>query len=159
MYRAPAEASPLVVITCGNRVVAHDRRTGNAIWELVLDENNVHNGCARCIVEGERVVVASTGPGKGGWSNVTDAAVTCVDYRTGRRIWEQRIHTGLNAVNVVPSLLIEGGQVIVTVGGTVCAMSLEDGAPHWQQPLRLTAMTTTTCGIAVPGQAVYSDRS
>lgn len=158
MYRAPVDLSPLVVVTCGNRIVAHDRRTGNAIWELVLDAINVHNGCVRCAVEGERVVVASTGPQEGVWSAVAEAIVTCVDYRTGQKLWEQRIHTGLNSVQVVPSLLIEAGQVLVTAGAQLCAMSLEDGAPHWSQPLRTATVTTTTCGLAVPGHAVYTDR-
>lgn len=159
MYRAPAEASPLVVVTCANRVVAHDRHTGHAVWELVLHENAVHNGCVRCVVEGERVVVTSTGPHKSTFNTEAEAVVTCVDYRTGRLLWEQRIHTGLTSVLVVPSLLVDGGQVLVTTGNKLCAMSLEDGTPHWSQPLRATIATSTTCGLAVPGHATQSDRS
>lgn len=159
MYRAATEPAPFVVISRASRVVAHDRRTGTPVWELVLDESNIHSGPVRCAIEGERVIIASTGPKQSAWNPTAEGVVTCVDYRTGRVLWEQRIPTGLSVVLVVPTMLIEGGQVIVTAGASACAMSLHDGTPQWSQTLPTATVTTTTCGIAIPGQAIYSDRS
>lgn len=158
MYRAAAEPSPLVLVTAGNTVVAHDRRSGMPVWELVVDEVNIHHGGARCAIEAERVIVVAVGPQESSWSSVSEAIVTCLDYRTGAALWERRIHTGRNAAQVSPSVLIEAGQVLVVAGGQLCAMSLDDGHPQWAQPVRTSTITSTSSGLAVPGVSVPPDR-
>lgn len=158
MYRSAPTSSPLLVVTHGNRVVAHDRHTGAAVWELVTNEQNRAHCGVRTTITGDRVIVASAGPIQGSWTADAPAMITCLDYATGTPLWERSIDAGLNVGHVSPTVLIDGGQVLVTTGHRVCAFALADGTPQWQAPMRSEAHESIPAGLALPDLTVHADR-
>lgn len=147
MYRSVATTRPLVVVTHQNLVIAYDRRTGAEVWKfgaLLL------HGRARTTIADDRVLVAVPGIVKFGLvtASKTGLVLTCLDYATGRTMWQQSVE----AATVSPSVLVEGDQVLVSTN-RLCAFALADGTPQWQTATGATHST----GLALPDFTVHAD--
>lgn len=84
--------------------------------------------------------------------------ITCLDYASGRPLWEHRIAAEQNVAHVSPSVLVDDGQVLVGSGRQLFGFSLEDGTPQWSAPFRSGANGALGCGLALPDLTVHADR-
>lgn len=157
MYRAPAPPSPLVIVSTGNRVVAHDRQTGEPVWEFITSKSNVRGGL-RSIVEGAQVLVFAVGDMEGTWSADAPLVISCLDYVSGTPRWERTIPTATNVAHVASTALIDGNQILVVCANQLLAFALHDGTPQWSQPLRTEADSSVPAGLAIPGATAHADR-
>ena len=158
MYRAPAPPSPLVLVTTGNRIVAHDRTTGAPVWELLTARINTTHGGVRGLVEGDRVYVFSAGETEGGWSANAPLVITCLEYASGTPLWERVVELGANVAFVTPTVLLDGGQILVVCANRLLAFSPEDGTPQWAQPVRTEAQIGSPAGLCIRGATAHADR-
>jgi outer membrane protein assembly factor BamB len=155
VYRNSPSASPLVLFILGNKVEACDRRTGAGVWQYQASgDGAAFRVPIRCVVEEDRVVVASMGYPTGSWSGNAKPVTACLEYLTGRLLWrvELPIETSPEFANA--SVLVDAGQIMIACAGSMFAMSLADGTPQWQRRGHAHAMLA---GLAIPGKDVQID--
>ncbi|AKT39606.1 uncharacterized protein CMC5_037550 [Chondromyces crocatus] len=137
MYRDPPSDAPLVLTAINGVVVAYDRLSGRQVWRFQATLQGVEHAPTLCVVEGQRVVSVSAKEVRTAMLSWTAAAeVNCLDYLTGGRLWTCDA-VGEKGIGLyTATLLVSGGQVLVTQGTQLFAFSLLNGTLQWQQPLR-----------------------
>ncbi|AKT43591.1 PQQ-binding-like beta-propeller repeat protein [Chondromyces crocatus] len=161
MYREPPAQSPLVITALNGVLVAHDRMTGRPAWRFEATRTSAHTSPTLCIVEGPRVVSVSCKLPHTKWKSPNAASeINCLDYLTGRLLWTRDVTTHENINVYSATLLVEGGQVLLTHGDRLFACALEDGALLWEQPLQggMGEGHPKLSALAVPGRAAQADR-
>ncbi len=164
MYREPAGGKPLVLTIAGYAVEARDRRTGEVAWRFDMPETeNGWASRARCVVAGDRVVVAHLAEGKRegflGTKSVDCApCVTCLALDDGAVVWTRELPGRVNIGQFGATLLVDEGQILVATINTLHALSLADGAHQWSAPVGGGNQPSVSVGIAVQGLAAHADR-
>jgi outer membrane protein assembly factor BamB len=131
MYRE-SEAPPFIITAFNDHVVALDFSTGRRAWQVDLPVR-------RCIVEEERVLVASTD------------RVTALDYRSGERLWETEC--GVSPSHIV-TLLVARSRIFASFGGEIAALD-HDGKLLFRNGLEGTGYGAAT--LALPGLVAHAD--
>ena len=87
------------------------------------------------------------------------AHICCLEYATGRLLWQHQVKAGHNIAQFTATLLIDGGQVFLVHGDGLLAFSLETGQPMWQRRVeRATANNgSIPVALAVSGLAEQGD--
>ena len=161
MYRAPVTTGSLALAAAGGTIEAYDRGTGRTAW--VYPQTPVEGGvephyCTRCVVEGQRVVAVFIRI-NGGWTHYGAAEVVCIDYPTGRVLWQQaldvKMNLGPNVGACTATVLVDSGQVLVSHANVVAAYALENGAMQWNRRFDAGLPNGRALGVAlaVPGCA------
>lgn len=164
MYRDSAASTPLVLTIAGYAVEARDRRTGEIVWRFHMPETeNGWASRARCVMAGDRVVVAHLAEGKRegflGTKSVECApCVTCLARDDGAPIWTHELPGRINVGHFGATLVVDAGQVLVATLNTLFALGVEDGALHWSAPVGGGTQPHVSVGIAVDNLSVHADR-
>jgi outer membrane protein assembly factor BamB len=161
MYRNdPALVRPILVVITGAIVAAHDRVTGMPIWRHALAKPNLIRGRARCYIEQNWVIVVSASDSRSGiFIAATDALVECLDYATGRVVWQQLIPARTDASFVQPVAIIDQGQVLIACTSYLVAFNLATGTLLWNQQIGDPDFPNVAAGLALPGISAHADLS
>ncbi|WP_044238384.1 outer membrane protein assembly factor BamB family protein [Chondromyces apiculatus] len=160
MYRNPPAASLLVITAVGGLVTAYERTSGRRVWTFEATRRGANHGVTLCHVEDQRVICVSAKMVDSMWAADGLAEINCLDYLTGRHLWQQEVTTGANVGYYTATVLIEAGQVLIAHNTVLFAFVLENGAFMWQQPIdgAHAAGITMPVSVAVPGRATQADR-
>jgi outer membrane protein assembly factor BamB len=154
MYRELPEPSPLVLLLSGNQVLAHRRGDGELAWQCTLDRGGDAYRRSRCVIAADRVIIASAGQ-ISGWSVTTVSHVRCVEYRTGRVLWDETPSTSSQQGFAV-GVLVEGDLVFVVTSGILSALDLATGKLAWSRAIA-PVERVGSMALALPGQAMEVD--
>ena len=160
MYRDASTPGNLLLVATGGTLVAYDRRSGRVAWRFEAGDHSAAYSGTRCVVEGNRVVTASSLSVESMWSADALAVVTCLDYPTGRVLWQQRVEGKLNSSYFSATLLVDSGQVLFAHGPVLVAYDLESGAMQWSQPIegRSGGPNSLASALIIPGRSEQADR-
>lgn len=160
MYRGEVPASPFVLLTVSaSQIEAVDRRSGRTVWSFAAASINATTAAIRCAIEGNRAVVVASSDVKGAWSADVLAVVSCLDLATGALLWQQTFDPEVNAGLFAATVVVDAGQVLVSVATTLVAFGLADGLQQWSR--RLEAPLRAASGAAaliLPWRASLADR-
>lgn len=126
MYRTNGDHA-LVLFVTSEMVVALDRSTGARAWEI-----DTRRAPLRHVeVVDDRVVAGGAG------------GIVCLDYATGRLIWD------VSSPVTPTTWLVDRGLLVVGGAGEVAAFDLASGALLWHD--RMSGFGVGAVGLAVVG--------
>lgn len=162
MYRAPPSPSPFVFTAVDGTVTAHARGTGEVAWAFRVPDGQMDfRHVTRIVADEHRVVLVAARMDESGMFASADgtAHLCCLEYATGRVLWNHQVKGGRNIAQFTATLLIDGGQVLLVHDGALLAFALETGQLMWHRRIE---RATTNAGavpvaLAVSGQAQQGD--
>lgn len=159
MYRDEPSVAPLLIFVSGSRVEAVDRGHGKMVWAYTLAAANLeHRVAVRLWVGAGRVIVVSSADVPGFFSPLAPCVVTCLDYLSGRKLWEQPFDVGSSPPAFRCSILVDGGQLLIGTRNQLLAFAFDDGNPLWQRRVAAAEEAALAPAMGVPGSVVQSDR-
>jgi outer membrane protein assembly factor BamB len=144
MQTSPSPERLLLIVGLASEVVAHDRRSGQIVWRTPLPDKNVRN--MSLLVEEGRVIVATPTP-----------ALYCLDYATGRGLWQRALSTG--PYSTPPQLLLDEGQLFVGHMGTFEVFTMEGHGLWAHKGDIVCAPGYAHAAFGLPGNVVQGWRS
>jgi len=135
-YRESVSHAPLVVSAFGTNVIATELATGKRVWEREATSTRL----LRLEIDGDRVFVLG-------------ASLACLDYASGRTIWEVAVPAACTA----GTLLVVDESVVIADSGEVACFDAATGALRWHDAFRGKGVGIVA--LAVPGRAAQADRS
>ena len=162
MYRASPSPSPFVLTAVDGTVTAYARGTGEAVWTFRVPDGQMDfRHVTRLAADEHRVILVAARMNESGMFASADgtAHICCLEYATGRLLWQHQVKAGRNIAHFTATLLIDGGQVFLVHGDALLAFALETGQPMWQRRVeRATANNgTVPVALAVSGLAQQGD--
>lgn len=160
MYREAH--TPLLFSAFDGSVTAYARTTGDVAWTFRVPDGQMDYRLFTRIAATDRyVVIVAARMNESGFFASADgtAQLYCLDYATGRRIWNQAVTAGTNIAHFTATLLVDGEQVFLAHGSVLAVYALATGAPQWQRPLERVkgGPSVTPVALAVSGNAEQAD--
>ncbi len=161
-YRVAHVASPLVFTAVDGTVTAYARTSGEVAWEFRVPDGRVdfRIGTRLCADDRYVVVVAARMNETGFFAAAAAIAhVCCLEYATGRLLWQQGVKASQNIGQFTATLLLDGAEVFLAHSDVLVAFTLETGQLLWQQRVgrvdeRHPALAVS---VAVAGQSAQAD--
>jgi outer membrane protein assembly factor BamB len=153
--------SQFVLTAVDGTVTAHLRATGEVAWTYRVPEGKAdHRHVTRIYADEHRVVMVAARMNEPGMFATADATahVCCLEYATGKLLWEHAVKANQVISHFTATLLVEGGQVFVVHAEILVVLALETGKLMWQRRLdRVEERFPVSVSLAVPGLARQGD--
>jgi len=138
MYRTGTNPHPLVVSAFNGKVAAYDRASGRTVWVWEGERpcKEAHVQPTHVVLTGTQVFVLTVVRDENGGflSRATvHVAVTALDDATGRVLWSQLVRREQTVYAFAATILVDGGQVMLSHGDLIMAMSAENGQVQWSR--------------------------
>jgi outer membrane protein assembly factor BamB len=154
--------SPFVLSAVDGTVTAYVRATGEVAWTFRVPDGKMDcRHVTRIHADEHRVVVVAARMNESGLFATVDgtAHVCCLEYATGKALWNHAVKGEHNIAHFTATLLVDGGQVFVVHGGSMLVFALETGKLMWQRRVEraLAKSMPVSVSLAVPGLAQQGD--